>query len=100
MPIPLLAYFEDRYAAAKALRKYAQVARERNWTIRDSKLGLYRLGKVAFDEAAENGRSEQAFDEIYRNLRSYWQVFRGAKRYWATDQVYCICKRECNQRAG
>lgn len=45
---------------------------------------MYRLAERAFDPAQPY---PDLFEQIYAELRSYWQVFRGGKG-WTPDQVF------------
>jgi hypothetical protein len=91
----LKAYFENGGRMASALNRYSEVAASLNWTIRDSKLFLYRRAEIAFDPGVEEQTRREAFSDIYKSLRRSWQVFRGASSYWEEDHVYTTLTQRC-----
>ena len=53
----LAAYFQEKSLAMKALRAYADFAREVSWPISD-KFRLYRCAKTAFDSPLTESRED------------------------------------------
>jgi hypothetical protein len=70
----------------RALSKYAEVAKSRNWQIRN-KLQMYQWAKQAFDSDLSDDRKRAVFNNIYNNFRSYWQVFRKARGRFVRPRV-------------
>jgi hypothetical protein len=92
--IRLADFFRDPFYE-RALAKYAEVAKTRNWQIRN-KLQMYQWAKEAFGSDLSDDRKRAVFNNIYNNFRSYWQVFRNARGgYWSADETFDALSRDC-----
>jgi hypothetical protein len=75
----------------RALAGYAGFARAGAWSI-EHKLDLYVLADRAFGPLGSDSERYEAFAEVYRNLRGYWQVFRGAKERWECAPLFDVLR--------
>ena len=76
-----------------ALASYAREAKSLKWDISD-KLKLYNWAKQAFESDLTEEEQMIAFTAIYQELKSYWQVFRGARsEYWSSSEIYKALKQ-------
>jgi hypothetical protein len=79
--------------ARTALKRYARAVKSRAWSI-EHKVDLYGHAQSAFggSKIAREQRFAE-FAEVYRNLRAYWQIFRGAKRRLDAVEVFQLLER-------
>ena len=72
----------------RALNRYAQFATNAAWDI-GNKLSMYNDAKTAFEASADDKSHVEAFQEIFRNLKGYWQVFRPLKEpdHWPPEKI-------------
>jgi hypothetical protein len=65
------------------------------------KIDLYAASRLAFDPATPNAEGLKAFEAIYGNLVSYWQVFRphGTAESWTARQIFDAIKNEFSEFA-
>jgi hypothetical protein len=75
----------------RALEAYSEFAKGTAWSV-PLKMDLYDLSREAFTATG----SLPAFERIYNNLVSYWQVFRphGADECWNAAQIFEAVRRE------
>jgi hypothetical protein len=78
----------------RALEAYSGFAKGTAWSV-PLKMDLYDLSREAFSGAGSLG----AFEHIYNNLASYWQVFRphGADECWDAARTFEVIRREFNE---
>ena len=83
-------YF-TKHGQQRALEAYSEFAMGTAWSV-PLKMDLYDLSREAFSGAG----SLQAFERIYNNLVSYWQVFRphGGEECWDAARIFETVRRE------
>src|SRR5687768_1339124 len=88
--LSLLDYFTSR-GQQRALESYGRFATGTAWSV-PMKMDLYDLSREAFTVAG----SLPAFQNIYDNLVSYWQVFRPhrAGECWDAASIFDNIRRE------
>lgn len=88
-------YFEETKQLT-ALNRYAEftTARNRDWSIGESKLDMYRLAKRAFDGKSEENCRRGEFDKIYGNLKSWWRISRNGNLASA-EMTFALLSKEC-----
>lgn len=91
----LASYIENLDQARNALLRYGQFAESQNWSIRESKLHLYRRAKIAFGASSIDRDRPMAFESIYSSLQAYWQVFRGSPEHWSEERIYDVLSQRC-----
>jgi hypothetical protein len=65
------------------------------WSARH-KLDLYRHAKIAFESDEPAPARQAAFNQIYANLDSYWQVFRNASGpCWGPSETFAVLTTKC-----
>ena len=77
-------FFQDSYIG-RALDAY--VTARPTWDI-VAKVELYHCADIAFDASLPEIERRQAFCTIYKELKSYWKVFRNAQNYWDADTAF------------
>ena len=95
MPKLLQEYFapNGRMAAWDA---YSKFAGETDWSV-PNKMNLYEASTAAFGGRADDAERFAMFEEIYSNLKSYWQVFRsprGDDGNWNARTIFDTVERE------
>lgn len=85
----LTEYFQSPALYEQALKRYASFASRRGWGIAH-KLAMYNWAKAAFDSDLPDDEKRREFQNIYDNLKSNWQIFRGvpAGWYWSASKTY------------
>lgn len=88
------AALKDYFTASgqpRALAAYADFAKGSAWSV-PLKMDLYDLSREAFTGTG----SLSAFEKIYSNLVSHWQVFRphGADECWDAARIFETMRRE------
>jgi hypothetical protein len=72
----------------QALNSYSKHSAQLGWPL-THKLDLYNRAKVAFGAGKESqAERREAFEEIYENLRRFWQVFRPGGSHWTSAQIF------------
>jgi hypothetical protein len=103
MPTDLASYFRDHYWDF-ALEEYLQFAKNADWPISGEagKAALYESGIAAFASDQSEAERQVAFESIYNNLQSYWQVFRGAKSKWNMEKTFGVLDecRDIHRKSG
>ena len=91
---PLLHYFQPK-GQQRALEAYAKFATGSAWSV-PMKMDLYEASRVAFDVASPPEKAFAAFEGIYSNLISYWQIFRphGAEQCWPARVIFDKIRKE------
>jgi hypothetical protein len=91
-------HFQEPYIE-RALTAY--VTARPSWNI-NAKIDLYRRADIAFDLDQPEDVSRAAFQSIYDELRSHWQVFRNANVYWDANTLFDVLTVRCHatSRAG
>jgi len=85
-------YFTNRQLTDKALNRYQRFAIDRDWRVgRSGKLGLYQLGRRAFDSTTASPVAQSAFREAYDIVRSWPGVQRGGSLAGA-DEVFAAIR--------
>jgi hypothetical protein len=93
MPRPIKDYFQP-HGQKRALEAYASFAGGSAWSI-PMKMDLYVSSRAAFNPENTDVVAFTAFEAIYGNLVSYWQVFRphGADECWPARQIFDTIKQ-------
>jgi hypothetical protein len=95
MPAPTLRECFQPKGQRRALEAYAKFAGGSAWSV-PMKMDLYAASRAAFDPTATDSEAFAAFESIYGNLVSYWQVFRphGASECWPARQIFEAIKKQ------
>ena len=88
-------YFEGTKQLT-ALKRYANftTARNRDWSIGESKLDMYRMAKRAFNGKSDEKCRRNEFDRIYGNLKSWWRISRNGSLASA-ETAFGLLTEEC-----
>ena len=92
--MPELFRFFQKPLFERALDSYTTFAESAGWSI-EHKLEMYNRAKAAFDSDLDERERRAAFQQIYHDLKSYWQVFRNASLYWSADKTFEVLTNDC-----
>jgi hypothetical protein len=91
-------YFKDREETDKALDRYADFARDRNWHVGGpyGKLQLYELANTAFDESSHPDVASAAFHDLYETVRK-WPAVQWGGRLAPSNEVFRVLNDSQNR---